>query len=150
MIEYRISKYDPKFRDETGAYQKNEWTSVSDIGKKFDDGMLEKEEYLRVENNYFEFVLELLEKLKISAVKLRKQEPKKQYAAQMVRVDDELFKQIFERNLREQFWCEFHAKGLYFWIGYEYYLHVNSNENLAKEIKETAAKHGLFVEEILV
>ena len=37
MKEYRISKYDPQFRV-NGAYQKNEWTSISDIGKVFDDG----------------------------------------------------------------------------------------------------------------
>ena len=56
MKEYRISKYDPQFRV-NGAYQKNEWTSVSDIGKVFDDGVLTFAEYLRVENEYIQFCL---------------------------------------------------------------------------------------------
>lgn len=56
MKEYRISKYDPQFRV-NGAYQKNEWTSVSDIGKVFDDGVLTLAEYLRVENEYIQFCL---------------------------------------------------------------------------------------------
>lgn len=54
MKEYRISKYDPQFRV-NGSYQKNEWTSISDIGKVFDDGVLTLAEYLRVENEYIQF-----------------------------------------------------------------------------------------------
>ena len=56
MKEYRISKYDPQFRV-NGAYQKNEWTSISEIGKVFDDGVLTLAEYLRVENEYIQFCL---------------------------------------------------------------------------------------------
>jgi hypothetical protein len=39
MNEYRICKYNPRFRV-NGVYIKDEWTSVSDIGKTFEDGVL--------------------------------------------------------------------------------------------------------------
>jgi len=35
LYEYRIVKYNPKFRI-NGIYTKNEWTSISDIGDEFD------------------------------------------------------------------------------------------------------------------
>ncbi len=31
---WRVTKYNPTFRDENGTYIKDEWTSFSDIGKK--------------------------------------------------------------------------------------------------------------------
>jgi hypothetical protein len=34
MIEYRVTKYDPAHRDSTGVYFRDEWTSVSDIGRE--------------------------------------------------------------------------------------------------------------------
>lgn len=49
---WRITKYNPKFRNELGHYQKKEWTSVSDIGKIFEGKQLTVEEYLNTENLY--------------------------------------------------------------------------------------------------
>ena len=40
MYGWRITKYNPAFRDERGAYLKDEWTSVSDVGKSFGDEVL--------------------------------------------------------------------------------------------------------------
>lgn len=31
-MKYRITKYDPRFRDADGCYQKHEWMSWTDIG----------------------------------------------------------------------------------------------------------------------
>lgn len=52
MHKYRISKYNPLFRDEDGSYQKNEWTAISDIGKCFDGIVLTDEKYISVEDKY--------------------------------------------------------------------------------------------------
>ena len=60
-----IVKYQPKYYKD-GVYTKDEWISVSDIGKNFDGEVLTKEEYLRVESAYVDTVKELLE---ISGVK---------------------------------------------------------------------------------
>ena len=47
-----ITKYNSIFRDENWNYTRNEWTSISDIGKKFDDVLFTKEEYLEIEKKY--------------------------------------------------------------------------------------------------
>ena len=34
-FQFRVTKYDPRFRDPSGAYMREEWTAVSDIGRTF-------------------------------------------------------------------------------------------------------------------
>ncbi len=65
-----IVKYNPDFRDENGYYIRNEWTSVSDINKEFEDGVLTKEEYITVEEKYIESVFILIKSLEVSEVKI--------------------------------------------------------------------------------
>jgi hypothetical protein len=41
MNEYRITKYNPIFRNNIGYYQRDEWTEYSDIERReFFDGIL--------------------------------------------------------------------------------------------------------------
>lgn len=49
---YRVTKYNPKFRSKDGVYQRHDWTSVSDVGKSFADGVLSVVDYLQVEDRY--------------------------------------------------------------------------------------------------
>lgn len=57
-MDYSISKYCPEFYTK-GDYIKNEWTSVSEIGKSFDDDVLTSTEYLRIEQCYINTAIEL-------------------------------------------------------------------------------------------
>ena len=70
MVNYRITKYNPKKRDESGIYKdENEWTSISDIGnpKYRNVGF---EEYEKVENSYIEAIRLILIEQKIDTVKV--------------------------------------------------------------------------------
>ena len=49
---WRITKYNPAFRNEKGAYLKNEWISISDVGKSFDGKILTLPEYQKAEDAY--------------------------------------------------------------------------------------------------
>lgn len=40
MHKYRITKYDPQYRDEQGIYIREDWTSYSDIGKTYNGKLL--------------------------------------------------------------------------------------------------------------
>ena len=62
FIKYgcEIVKYQPQYYKDR-VYTKNEWISVSDIGRNFDGEVLTNEEYLRVESAYVDTVKELLE-----------------------------------------------------------------------------------------
>lgn len=57
--DYSISKYRPQFYNAKGWYTHNEWTSISDIGKSFDDGVLTTNEYLETEQHYIDTAIEL-------------------------------------------------------------------------------------------
>lgn len=57
--DYSISKYRPQFYDSQSCYTRNEWTSISDIGKSFDDGVLTINEYLETERHYINTAIEL-------------------------------------------------------------------------------------------
>lgn len=48
MNYYRISKYDPQYRID-GIYQKDEWTSMSDIGNIYGGKVFTEDEYYKVE-----------------------------------------------------------------------------------------------------
>jgi len=47
-----ITKYNPKFRDEDGAYIPEEWTGRHQIGQKFDGTVLTEKNYLEIEDKY--------------------------------------------------------------------------------------------------
>ena len=45
MHHLRFSKYDIKYRNELGHYLRDDWTSISDVGKVCEDELLTMEEY---------------------------------------------------------------------------------------------------------
>src|SRR5215831_19313867 len=52
MYWWRVTKYDPRYRDKSGRYLRDEWIGASQIGSEFVDGVLSEGEYLRVEGLY--------------------------------------------------------------------------------------------------
>ena len=60
MKKYRITKYDPKNRNDQGHYLFDHWTEISDVGKTLEGELVTKEEYLRIEEDYINSVVEIL------------------------------------------------------------------------------------------
>jgi hypothetical protein len=56
MRHYRVTKYNPNLRSKDGAYRRHDWTSVFDVGKQFDGGILSVEDYLRTEDRYIDAI----------------------------------------------------------------------------------------------
>jgi hypothetical protein len=56
MDWWRISKYDPAWRDENYAYLRDEWNSVGDIGRSFEGVTLDAATYLATETALVEAV----------------------------------------------------------------------------------------------
>lgn len=52
MNHWRVTKYNPKYRNRKGIYTKQEWIDISDIGKIFQGKKLTLEEYLKTEMAY--------------------------------------------------------------------------------------------------
>ena len=160
-MNYRITKYNPEFRDENGFYKKDEWTSISDIGKKFNKIILTKEEYKKTENNYIDAIYEILREKDIKKLKVYDLEINKKNLSELLADEKDIIKEINNDKylalkksekiirlvLREMLWCKFcsELKDIKIEFGYDYYMYVECSK-----IKESTIniinKKGLFVE----
>ena len=67
---HEIVKYEPRFYDENGVYQKDEWTSFFDVGKEYEGKVVTMEDYLDVENRFIGITRAVLEAAGCSFVTL--------------------------------------------------------------------------------
>ena len=67
MYYFRVTKYNPIYRDENGFYKKNEWISVGDIGQCYDGEILTAENYQNIENAYVNAILSAVYELKVKS-----------------------------------------------------------------------------------
>jgi len=164
MYCWRITKYNPDNRDVNGFCRKDDWTSVSDIGKKFNGVTLTFEEYLRYENAYIDAVLQVMHGNDIeslSVVALEKngyfnfkdfpaQESKRFYNSLSLSRDLPLHSvaQITRFALREVVWCKLGCEQMYVHFGYDYYMYIGSEKPLEKELN-SLINNGLFVENFI-
>lgn len=162
MNYYRITKYNPAFRNEQGFYTKKDWTSISDIGKTFDEGILTIEEYKQIEDAYVNAINIILQENDISKMtvcKLEKNDCIEEYI--LSQKDKELYATIFDFSklvlndvetiirlaLRELIWCTLscHTKKLEIEFGYDYYMYVRCDE-ISVSAQKRISEYGLFVE----
>jgi len=164
MYHWRITKYNPAFRDERGAYLKDEWTGVSDVGKSFDGNVLTFEEYLKIENAYVSTALSFVSEAGLDALTITYLET---YGVSEARPEDlrgidfdpkvarrglplsgETLGNICRLVLREILWCKLESEnGFYIHFGYDYYMYVGSPVLSQKSIAY-GRQRGLFVEEM--
>jgi hypothetical protein len=148
--EYRISKFDSKYRNSEGIYTKDEWTSIGDVGKMYDGKTFTMSEYLRVENQYLAFINKICVMDNIRDAQITGLEDYKHVCTfydgeTLTRMDDIL--KVAKSCLREEYWCRLTMTSNFVHFGYDYYLYIccslnyNAMVNLARE-------HGLFVEEM--
>ena len=68
--QWRITKYNPVFRDEDGYYTlEKEWTCPSEIGKIIDEKEFTLDEYLPVEAAYVNTVMTFLSECGLSTLR---------------------------------------------------------------------------------
>lgn len=166
MVEifyWRITKYDPKNRDENGFYINDEWTSVSDIGKKYDDVEFTFDSYLFYENAYVDAVLKIMQGNNLQALKIKSLQ-KKLYNnySNFIEPDSKRFYKSLKTNtmisiqdisqivrfaLREIIWCKLVSDRMLVHFGYDYYMYVGS-EYKSQEMLDVIKSNGLFVDEM--
>ncbi len=169
MYKYRISKYNPLFRDKLGRYQKSEWTAISDIGKKFDAGYLTGNDYVKIEDCYVTAVQQIMNYHSLSSLCIDKLSRSFPYEEFLKLTNDyshlysenllnfylkfngneaafEEVGQLIRLQLREDVWVEmFSPKKLKIFIGYDYLMGVHSSRPLDKIIPKIKDL-GLYVE----
>jgi hypothetical protein len=127
VYEYRVTKYNPTFRDSSGAYTRDEWTSVGDIGRAFDGVELTRGQYERVEDAYVTAALAFMREAAIPQLTVRGLENASGLPLQFSEGDALPLEQIalvLRRALREEFWCRLEADEAFVHVGWDYYMYL--------------------------
>jgi hypothetical protein len=168
-ITYRISKYDPEYKDDDGKFLHREWTSISDIieGKNSDSF----ETYYKTESAYADTVRLIMQQQDLDTLILDGMEylpPTKQefndhlfkgyykhivptFVAELEDLKDgyklkgEQLEMMIRLILREVLWAELLAPDLKISFGYDYYMYVTCPP-LPEEVIRHIHELGLFVE----
>lgn len=143
MNGYVISKY-----DKSNKRCLNDWTSISDVGKTFFDGLLTKDKYIKTENNYLSFIEEFLGLAQISEMSVSSLESSRRikWKNDEILYIDEILK--FCRGvLREEYWGKLSGNRSYIHFGYDYYIYIGAELD-CEAVNCIAKKHGLFCGEI--
>lgn len=164
--DYSISKYRPQFYDAEGCYIHNEWTSISDIGKSFADGILTADEYIEAENRYIDTAIDLAKlagcsylivsymegdsKDIVNSVKGHKLNhgliERAKTIRQGLRISLKDCPDYLRLCLRECCWAVFSNKTHNFLVkfGYDYYMHVHTAVP-KNQVVEIVTRNGLYL-----
>jgi hypothetical protein len=147
--EYRVTKYNPAFRDQSGAYTKVEWTLFRQIGQTFSGVLLTSDEYERVEETYIQAALSFLRESGLLSMRIAGLEnPRKQlldFQNDSVLPLDRIG-EIIRRILREEFWCRLEGSDSFIHFGWDYYMYIGV-PHPCPTARARAAELGLYVEE---
>jgi hypothetical protein len=163
MFEYRITKYNPLFRDSRGAYTKDDWTSVSDFSDDY--GTSKFNDYLKVENAYLYAIESIANLNKVRGFNLcRIEKPIEKHnlndfhdidTSDSIKIIDAMKPvhkyplsetlKVSQLCLREQTWCKIYSRKMFVHFGYDYYMYIGSKANIQPLIKSITDR-GLFVE----
>lgn len=127
VFEFRVTKYDPKHRDHRGAYTRDDWISVCQIGQTFNGVVLTQQEYQRVEDAYACVALAFLHEagvLSLAVVGLENQESIPLPFTEGSLLDEAEVGRVVRRLLRAEFWCRLEGAGSFVHVGYDYYMYV--------------------------
>lgn len=147
LHSYRISKYDPKYRVD-GIYTRDEWTSMSDIGRTYNGQVVTRDEYDRVETAYLSVVKKLCLLLDIDEIQLTGLEDyfnNCTHCNGAILMGAETIIKVVRDCLREEYWCQLIAPKLEIHFGYDYYLYVCCSLEF-EQVNRLALDVGLFVE----
>ena len=148
MFEFRVTKYNPEYRKKSGAYTRDEWISVCEIGRSFNGEILTRAEYERVENAYVTAALSFLGEACVPAlaiVGLEIESSTKLAFENGHTLSLEETAAVIRRLLRGEFWCRLEASDAFVHIGYDYYMYIGV-PSLCDAAAERTKQLGLFVE----
>jgi hypothetical protein len=148
VFAFRVTKYDPTHRNASGAYQRDEWTSVTDIGSSFAGVVLTESTYQRVEDAYVTAAVAFLREAGVLALTVAGLE---NHSGLPLPFSDGAVLGLSEaagvirRLLREEFWCRLEAEGGFVHVGYDYTMYVGVARP-CPGAEALAGQFGIFVE----
>jgi hypothetical protein len=148
MFEYRITKYDPRFRDERGAYTRPDWIRFQDVGEIFSGAVLTREAYDAVENAYVASAISFLREVglySLRVVAMDRGPGNSPFSPGSVLGLDDIALAI-RGLLREKYWFKLESAQAFIHIGWDFYMYVGVPRECPQSISETR-RLGLFAEE---
>lgn len=150
MGSYRVTKYNPKFRDVNMHYKREDWTSISDVGESFDGELLTQEIYNRIEFNYIFIATAILLEgnvpfLEVTDLEMR-DETNLLGLNQNSIITPDYWGYFFQKVLREDIWCKFSYGNNYVHFGYDYYMFLGVEIEIEAS-KILANKLNIFIED---
>ena len=147
-FDYRVTKYNPAYRDTQGRYTRNEWTSFQEV-----PAAVSLENYLQVEQSYIDSALQFLAEQSIVSLKLRGLENSRRHKIAGLPLKNEApiplarLGQVVRDILREKFWARLESDCTsYVHFGWDFYMYIGLPTRPTGAIR-AAEKRGLFVEE---
>ena len=151
MIQYRVTKYDPQYRDASGAYQRDEWIMHSQIGESFVDGVLTESRYLAAENAYIHAAVSFLSETGVDSLAIESLENARGYECSALTIADGHICSLLEIAdiarlvLRDHIWCKLAGNAAFIHFGWDYYMYIGVPVACPIAIN-VATESGLFVE----
>ncbi len=151
MLCFRVTKFDPRFRDASGAYTRDDWISIGDIGSEFDGVILTPQSYLAVENAYISTALAFFDESGIESLQIGSLENHGEYSNSELTLANGHVCSILEiadiarLNLRCVIWCRLSSDTAFLHFGYDYYMYIGVPAP-CPHATEFAHRSGLFVE----
>jgi len=168
MLQYRITKYDPGWRDANGVFMANDWTDVSEVGKEISGKILDYETYFAVEATYVDAALKFFDCSGLDHLRITGSENKhdSETLTELLKCLPELHDPVFpacefhedqcvgveqialrlKMNLRNVGWCKLEIDQKFFiHTGWDFYMYVGCAAPYQKAILNAHA-NGLFVE----
>lgn len=149
MNEYRVTKYNPEFRNQYDHYTKDEWTMFKQIGDTFSRIVLTVDEYQRVENAYVQVALSFFRESGLTSLKVAGLENYQKRTLDFSN-DDVLpldrIGVVIRSILREEYWCRLEENGAFLHFGWDYYMYIGVPHPCARA-EALATELGLYVEE---
>lgn len=151
MYQYRVTKYDPQYRDSSGAFRRDDWTAVSDVDLTFNGVKLTPQRYVAVENAYVESALAFLTESRVETLTIDSLENHRGYSDSDLMLADGRVCSLLEiadvarLNLRSSIWCRLVGSDAFLHFGYDYYMYVGVPIECPASI-DFATRSGLFVE----
>lgn len=152
MYEYRITKYNPKYRNVKGVFEREEWISYSDIGQVFNGTKLTANEYVAKEEKYISGILLMMACENVKTMFLKNVEINScDFEATFgvregAALDVSEIPALCRLILREHIWAKLESERMFVHFGYDFYMYIGV-ANKCDDVLAKISDLGLYVEE---
>lgn len=161
MNKWRITKYNPIFRNPDGLYIKEDWSTIWEIGKTFNGRKITIEDYLNLENDYANTALDLLSSAGLDRLRVKElsktfdtiphlstpiiEKPIKLIENNWLDVND--IEKVIKMMLREAVHCKLvYPYKFYVHIGWDFYMYIGANLDKTRA-ENIVTNHSLYLED---